>query len=361
MPDSDPQPLEPQPASGDGHVSTRDPQVVERIDALVRQFGGDPATLDGELVREMMQTALRLLRDGADTGELKLVSRSLRELRYALKIFREHRHERKISIFGSARTPAEHPDYQAALDFARGMTDHGWMAITGAGPGIMQAGHEGAGAERSFGVSILLPMELGANQIIAGDPKLVTFRYFFTRKLIFVSQADALALFPGGFGTLDECFEVLTLVQTGKAPLIPIAMIEPPGSTYWQHFDAYVRDQLLANSLVDPEDLRLYRIFDDPRDAVAHVLRFYQNFHSQRYVHSKLVLRMNRPLSPAQVEGLNDEFHDIVSEGRIEQVDPFPEEHDHLDLPRLAFHFTRRSFGRLRMLIDRINDFAEEA
>lgn len=339
----------------------RDTKVLELLNEAIRLVGGDPHDIQGQLVRQTMQTVLRLITDGADTGQHKLVSRSLRELRYAMKIFSAYRGVRKVSIFGSARTPPEHEDYQITSQFARAIADAGWMIITGAGDGIMKAGHEGAGASRSFGVSIRLPFETNANSVITGDPKLVTFRYFFTRKLIFVSQADALALFPGGFGTLDEAFEVLTLVQTGKTPMIPIVMVEPPGSGYWQHFDLWVRDHLLTRGLISPPDLNLYHIFNDPEEAALHVLRFYSNYHSHRYVGDRFVIRIQHPITSAQLDRLNSEFKDLIAEGRIEQTSALEEEQAHIHLPRIVFTSTKRDYGRLRLMIDRLNQFHPSA
>ena len=298
-----------------------------------------------------------LLRDGADDGELKLMSRSLKELRYAMKVFRAYRGKRKVAIFGSARTSEADPAYQAAAAFSRKMVLRGWMAITGGGDGIMKAGQGGAGRASSFGVAIRLPFETTVNEFIEGDPKLIVFRYFFTRKLIFVSQADAVVLFPGGFGTQDEGFETLTLVQTGKAPVVPVVMIDPPGGQYWARWDRFVREQLLHDGLISQEDLNLYRVTDNVDEAVAHVLHFYRNYHSQRFVRDDLVIRMHRPLNGGQIEALNDQFGDVVSQGSIEATDPLNGETAHLDLPRVRFVFTRRNYGRLRQMIDQINDF----
>lgn len=338
--------------------STRDDDVVEQLDALIARIGGDPGSLSGRLVREMMQTSLRLITDGADLGEQKLIARSFKELRYALKVFRAYRGQHKVSIFGSARTPPGHPDYQAAVDVAKGFAEHDWMVITGAGDGIMRAGHEGAGKAKSFGVSIRLPFETNANSVIAGDPKLITFRYFFTRKLCFVSQADALVLLPGGFGTLDEAFEVLTLVQTGKSAMIPIVMVEPPGNDYFERLDRYVQEVLLKQKLISPPDLHLYHIFHDPKAAVQHVIDFYRNYHSMRYVDDQLVIRIRKPLAERQLAEMNEEFADLRVTGVFEQSGPLPEETTELDLPRIVFTYTRRDYGRLRLLIDRINQFA---
>ncbi|MBL0927835.1 MAG: LOG family protein [Phycisphaerales bacterium] len=352
-------PPRPSPAAG----SPRAPRLVDqpdflpRLDALIRDCGGDPATFEGKLIRDQLLTSLKLLSDGRGTGELKLLTAAFKELRYAYNVFDDYPEPHKISIFGSARTPPTHPDYLAAVDFSRRMAQAGWLVITGAGDGIMKAGHEGPGREASFGLSIRLPFETNANEVIAGDSKLIHFRYFFTRKLMFLSQCEAICCFPGGFGTQDELFESLTLVQTGKSPMIPIVMLEGPGGTYWNHFDRYIRGELLAGKFVSAEDPGIYYIARDPQDAVEHILRFYRNYHSSRYVQDDYVIRLHRPLRPADVETLNSEFSVLVKTGRIEQRGPYEVEDDHLTLPRLAFTHTRRGFGKIRQLIDRINSF----
>lgn len=333
-----------------------DQDLIEQFDALIGQVGGDPASFDGKLAREIMHTATKLLRDGADTGEMKLVSRSLKELRYALRVFRGHREVRKVTIFGSARTPDSHADYRLASAFSQSMAAAGWMVITGAGGGIMAAGHHGAGRERSFGVAIRLPFETTANEFIEGDHKLIVFRYFFTRKLIFASQAHAVVLFPGGFGTLDEAYEVLTLVQTGKAQMMPIVLMDPPGATYWSHWRRFVEDELLARGLIDRDDLNLFHHTHDVADAAAHIERFYGNYHSQRFVRDVLVLRLRRALTAEQVEELNRDFAVLVKDGGIEPCEALAEEEDHLELPRLRFVSAKAKYGRLRAMIDRINE-----
>ena len=330
--------------------------LLTQLDRIVQDAGADPDTLTGKLVREMMHTAVKLVHDAADTGELKLISRSLKELRYAMKVFRDYRQVKKVSIFGSARTPADHPNYQAAVAFGRMMAQTGWMVITGAGGGIMEAGHDGAGREKSFGVAIRLPFETTANEHIKGDHKLIVFRYFFTRKLMFASQAHAVALLPGGFGTQDEGFEILTLIQTGKTPIVPVVMIDPPQGSYWANWDRYVRKELLDNKLISPDDLNLYMITKDTHKAADHIRRFYRNYHSQRFVRDVLVIRMNRPLDQTKLDALNAEFGDLLSTGRITQGGPLAAEHEHLELPRLHLEFTKHSYGRLRLLIDRINE-----
>jgi len=336
-----------------------DRALFDAMDRLIADAGGDLSQLRGKLTREIMHTAIKLLRDDAGEGEVKLVSRSLKELRYALKVFRPFDATRKISIFGSARTPEDHPAYQACVAFSRHMAEAGWMVITGAGDGIMRAGMGGAGTEKSFGVSIRLPFETNANDYIVGDPKLITFRYFFTRKLMFMWMSHAIALFAGGFGTQDEGFEALTLIQTGKAPVVPILLIDAPGQHYWRKWDGYVRDVLLAEGYISPEDLNLYFVTDDAAAAAEHVRHFYRNYHSQRFVRDELVLRIHRPLSRAQLGDLNDRFGKLlVTDGRITQQDgPLEEEDGELpQLHRLRFASTKAGYGHLRAMIDRIND-----
>ncbi|MFO0840402.1 MAG: LOG family protein [Phycisphaerae bacterium] len=318
-----------------------------------------------DLYQELMVTLCRMARDQADRGDVKLVNRAMAELRYALKIFAPYQHTRKISIFGSSRTPESHADYQAAVRFASLMREAGWMVITGAGDGIMKAGHGGAGRQASFGVAIRLPFEQRTNEIIADDPKLVNFRYFFTRKLMFVKEASAVALFPGGFGTQDEGFEVLTLVQTGKAELVPLVMVERPGGTYWRQWHAYVATQLLRNNMISEQDLSLFRIADSVEAAVEDIVTFYRVYHSQRYVGDDLLLRLNTPLPPAFIDRLNGEYAPRITlggAGRIEQVAALPEEGaEEPGKPRLRIPFDKRSFGRLRRMIDAINRFDQPA
>ncbi len=339
-----------------------DPAVIDAIDALARMTGADPESFEGRQITDLVQTAIKLIPDGRHSGELKLLNAALKELRYAFRIFAPYRAVPKISIFGSARTPEDHPDYRMTVDFARLMVKMGWMVITGAGGGIMQAGHEGTGRSASFGVAIRLPFEQSANPIIAGDEKLIHFRYFFTRKLIFVSQANAVTLFPGGFGTQDENFEALTLVQTGKSHMVPIVMLAggPEGARspggYWFEWDRFIRTQLLERKLISAEDLSLYYLARDPADAADHIARFYRIYHSSRYVKEQLVIRLTRPLSAQRLDFLNQRFSDVVAGGAIRTAAPFDEEKDFRELPRIAFHHARRSWGRLRLLIDAINE-----
>lgn len=333
------------------------PEFRAKLDALIDECGGDTGTYEGELIREQLVTALKLITDNRHTGELKLLTTAFKELRYAYQVFSKYPDQHKISIFGSARTPPEDPDYKACVEFSRLMAEEDWLCITGAGDGIMKAGHEGPGAAASFGLAIRLPFETTANDVIAGDDKLINFRYFFTRKLMFVSQCEAVAVFPGGFGTQDEIFEALTLVQTGKSAMVPIVLCEAEGSTYWHHWDNYVRRSLLNNKMISPEDLNLFYITRDMQDAVNHIKRFYRNYHSSRYVKDDLVIRIKHRLQEGDIARLNEEFSSLVASGEIVQRGPYDIEEDMLDLPRIVFHHTRYHIGLVRRLIDRINEF----
>ena len=350
-----------------------EPQAVRRADdgeiqestiELIEKVAGTPSDYDAKLVRELITAGLKLIPDGRDTGELKLMTATMKELRYAYRVFGEYPEPHKVTIFGSARTPEDHPDYLAAVEFSTLMAQAGWMAITGAGDGIMKAGHEGPGRESSFGVAIRLPFETSANTVIAGDEKLINFRYFFTRKLMFLSQAEAVVCFPGGFGTLDECYETLTLIQTGKASIIPIVYVdgqedkEEHGS-YWDGWIHYTKTQLQTRGWISEEDNHLYYHAKSPQDAADHVMKFYSVYHSSRYVRNELVIRVKKVLTDEQIKILNDEFSILAKSGDIHMSDPLPQEKDHLDLPRVVFTHTKYKFGLVRALLDRINTFAD--
>ncbi|MGI9014494.1 MAG: LOG family protein [Phycisphaerales bacterium] len=341
--------------SRDNTTRQRQDAIDPDIRGLIERAGGDADSFDGRMISELVQTSLKLIADGHDTGQLKLLNRALKEMRYAYRVFNGYRGVRKISIFGSARTPEAHPDYVAARTFSAAMASHTWMCITGAGDGIMKAGHEGPRRDASFGLSIRLPFETTANTVIDGDPKLINFRYFFTRKLMFISHSDAVAVFPGGFGTQDELFESLTLVQTGKSNIIPIVLVQGAGGDYWQNWTEYIQNSLAANRWISPDDTSLFYIAPTPADAVSHVMRFYHVYHSSRYVREKLVIRLQRQLSDAHIERLNDMFASLLGSGGIEVTTPLDGETDHLDLPRIAFHHNRYHYGRVRALIDEIN------
>jgi uncharacterized protein (TIGR00730 family) len=334
----------------------------EQVDQVIEQvrdiFTGDPGSLQTVLLREILQNFLRLKTDNLDTLDLKIINRSFRELRYAFNVFKPYRHIRKCSIFGSARTPEDNPYYEMAVTFARMLAEEGYMVITGAADGIMKAGNEGAGSDKSFGVNIHLPFEQGANEYILDDPKLITFKYFFTRKLLFVMESHAIALFPGGFGTHDEGFESLTLIQTEKASPRPLLLLEQPGETYWEYWDRFVKEQILARGLISPEDTALYKIVHSPEKAMEEIRMFYSSYHSMRQVGDKRVIRLERELSNSAMEQLNEQFADLVDDGAIERAYALPEEANEpelLDKPRIAFSYSHKSAGRLKQMIDQVN------
>jgi uncharacterized protein (TIGR00730 family) len=332
-----------------------------------RRLAGADDRIDGQpddrarnqdLIQSIHECADKLAKDGSTRGDLKILSRTLRELRYAFKVFVPYRHQRKVTIFGSARTPVQSPAYQQALQFARSMAEQQWMVITGAASGIMEAGHVGAGRDHAMGLNILLPFEQRANPVITGDKKLVHMKYFFTRKLMFVKECDAVVCLPGGFGTLDEALEVLTLLQTGKHDMMPLVFLDAPGGSYWQELDHFFRRQLLDAGMISPPDISLYRITDSWETAVGEIQQFYRVYHSMRYVKQDLVLRLAHPLDPAFVEHLDRHFADIREHGHLQQRDALPlecEETRLANLPRLVLAFNRRDLGRLRQLIDCIN------
>ena len=335
--------------------SAADLELQKRIRELIAFKGGGH---NKNQVADILENALKLLTDVKDTGDVRVIQTALRELRYSFRLFAPYAGVRKVTIFGSARTRPGKLEYQQAVEFGRKIVKAGFMVITGAGPGIMQAGHEGAGPENSFGVNIRLPWEQSANPIIAEDKKLITFKYFFTRKLIFIRHSDAIVLFPGGFGTLDEGYEALTLMQTGKSQLMPLVLMDRPGGTYWKTWDRNVREHLLRDKLISPEDLNLYQITDNADEGVKIITGFYRNFHSSRFVKDLLVIRLRTALPPAAIATLNKDFADIIKGAPIKSIKPTPEEiedKDHLDLARIAFAFNRRDYGRLRQLIDVVN------
>ncbi|MGC9942262.1 MAG: LOG family protein [Verrucomicrobiota bacterium] len=332
-----------------------DPELTKRILELIKFKGGG---FNENEVADIIENGLKLLTDVKDTGDVRVIQTALRELRYSFRLFAPYAAIRKVSIFGSARTKPESMEYQQAVDFGKKITQAGFMVITGAGPGIMQAGHEGATPANSFGVNIRLPWEQSANPVIAEDKKLITFKYFFTRKLIFIRHSDAIVLFPGGFGTLDEGYEAITLMQTGKAQLMPLVLVEKPGGTYWKTWDIHVREELLRNKLISPDDLSLYRITDSTEEAVRIIKRFYRNYQSSRFVRELLVIRLKNAPSETAIAAMNEDFADIIIEGKIQNIEPTLEEvesKDKLDLKRIAFNFNRRDYGRLRQLIDVLN------
>jgi uncharacterized protein (TIGR00730 family) len=313
-----------------------------------------------DLISEMARTVFKLAGDDASRGDLKVLNRALKELRYAFKVFAPYRTVRKVSIFGSTRIRETNPYYKIAKALGQRLAEEGLMVITGAGPGIMQAGHEGAGREKSFGVNIRLPLAQKANRFIQDDPKLITFHFFFTRKLIFVKEADAFIFFPGGYGTQDELIETLTLAQTGKSQLVPIVLMDQPKGGYWREWEAFVRKALLSHGYIHEEELTFFRIVDDIEAAVGEIETFYRNYHSYRFVGQDLVIRLNYAPTRDMIDALNQEFKDILTTGGVVETGPLSEENDDpstLHLHRLLVHFNRQDFARLRQMIDMINRY----
>jgi uncharacterized protein (TIGR00730 family) len=308
-----------------------------------------------DMVRQMIVTALKVENSQLDRGDSKILSRAMRELRYGFRIFKDYRDKRKVTIFGSARTPKDHPEYKQALAFSKLMAKNGFMAITGAGPGIMKAGNEGAGKNNSFGINIKLPFEQAANEFIGKDPRFIDCRFFFTRKLMFLKETSAVAFFPGGFGTHDESMETLTLVQTGKANMMPLVFIDGPGGDYWKDWARYIEKHLVKTGKISPEDVHLYKITESVDAAAEEILQFYKNYHSMRFVKDQLVIRLQKSPSKGLLDKLNVEFKDICVKGAIASSPVFPEEIDRRELPRIAFQFNRLGYGRLRQLINRLN------
>jgi uncharacterized protein (TIGR00730 family) len=339
------------------HYQTGNKDLDQKISEVVDMI--DPGE-NADLLRDIIVTAAKLHDDGMERGDIRMLTTALKELRYALKVFQPYQHVRKVAIFGSARTSKSDPDYKLALEFSRRVVDSGWMVVTGAASGIMQAGNEGAGRAHSFGVNIRLPFEQEANPYILDDAKLINFKYFFTRKLIFIRESDATVLCPGGFGTHDEGFETLTLVQTGKAVPRPIVCMDNPKSKYWQGWREFLKKQLADRGMIDPDDLGMIHFTHDPADAVRVITHFYRNYHSSRYIGDMLVIRIKQALSKAKVRDLNSEFKMILAKGKIEQrMNGFPEEENErhtFDLPRIALYFNRRHFAKMIQLINRINE-----
>lgn len=326
-----------------------------RVRDLVRDWGTEKSP---ELIEEMIVTALKIARDQMGVADLKLINRSLKELRYAAKVFAPFQDVRKVAVFGSARVPPDAPEAKVAEEFAQKIVSHGYMLITGGGDGIMGAAQRGAGRDESFGLNIRLPFEQRANVIIEGDPKLINFNYFFTRKLNFVKETHGFALFPGGFGTMDECFEVLTLMQTGKARIIPVVLLDRPDGKYWETWMKFLTDYLFKIGFVSSDDFHFFKIVHNVDQAVDEIVNFYKTFHSMRWVGDQLVIRIANPLSKTALADLNREFADLVCKGEVVQGKALPAEKNEpqiWELPRLILTPHRRSFGRFRQLIDAIN------
>ncbi len=322
-----------------------------------------PTLSNGKWIKRALEAIVRLAEADIDRLDWKILSASIGDMERAFQVFHPYRHVRKVAVFGSARTSEIAPEYQLAYDFAQLITQQGFMTITGAGGGIMSAANAGAGAENSFGLNIQLPYEQGANEFIAGDPKSLSFKYFFTRKLFFLRESDAVALFPGGFGTQDEALETLTLCQTGRYGPVPLVLIDRPGGSYWRDWDAYLRKHLVEPGLISPEDTSLYTITDDIEVAAETIRNFYRVYHSSRYVGDEFVMRLKVELCDRDLDFLNQQFSDLLAGGKIVQTTALPAELDDptADLPRLVFKFDRRDFGRLYQAIGFINQMGGEA
>ena len=337
------------------NYSVGDPQAEQLIQDLVDFCGNDVAP---DLLREILTTVVKMGMEHNDRGDFKLTNNTLKELRHAYRVFLPYREKRKVVIFGSARTPESDPSYQMAVETARALVERGHMVITGAGGGIMDAANRGAGRENSFGINIRLPKEQRANLHIEGDSKLMQFKYFFTRKLIFIKESDATILFPGGFGTLDEGFENLTLFQTGKCMPRPVILVEPKNGTYWEGLVRLLEEELLSKGYISSIDMNLFHIVHSVEEALQHLEVYYRHYHSLRYVNGFTVLRFTKALSPAVVEYLNHEFRDILSEGDFqvsEALEPEKIQNEFPGLPRLVFKFNQHYFGRLNEMILWIN------
>lgn len=339
------------------HFDRSNGEIDRLIDELMARVG----VHHSEMIRQMILGALKSGQENDYLADQKLMRTTMKEMRFTNKVFAPYRDRRKVSVFGSARTAPEEPIYQKCVEFCRMLAERNYMVITGGGPGIMLAGNQGAGADNSFAVNIDLPFEQDMNPVMKGSDKVINYKYFFNRKVAFVKEADAVVLFPGGFGTLDEGMEVMTLIQTGKNPPIPLIMIDDDEGGYWDKFLDFVRDPLLKRGLISGDDFSLFSITRDPAEAVALIDDFYRNYHSMRFVKNKLVIRLNRPLDSEHLRVLRDEFSEIITPGgNLQLTSALPEEADQPDLdklPRLTMEFNRRSYGLLKAFIRRINSF----
>lgn len=329
------------------------------VDKLIAELAGKfNSTKNLDILKEILTTAVKLGMESDDKGDLKLVNSALKELRYSFKIFSPHRNIKKVIIFGSARSKETSPEYLMAQEFSRRITEKGYMVVTGGGPGVMEAGNRGAIDGKDFALNIRLPFEQKANPYLNEKDQVINFKYFFTRKLIFVKETDATTLFPGGFGTNDEGFEMLTLIQTGKSKPRPIVLFEPEGSTYWKTWKSFVDEQLVKKGFANKADLNLFKIVDNVDDAIKIIDDFYKIYHSIRYIDNVTVLRLNKDISDDKLHKINSEFKDILISGDIKVSAPMPKEiqdEEYLDLPRLSMNFNMRDYGRLCALINVIN------
>ncbi len=339
------------------HFTRTNGPVDESIDRLMNEVGG---IVNTDIVREIILAGLKAGQENGGRADLKLMNASLKEMRFTAKVFGPYRHVRKVTVFGSARTRPEAPLYQMAKALGKRLAEAGFMVITGGGPGIMQAANEGAGSEHSFGVNIRLPFEQKPNPVLVGNPRHISYKYFFNRKVAFLKEADAVVLFPGGFGTLDEAMESITLLQTGKRYPLPLILIDEPGGTYWERLCRFLENELSGQGYISHDDFRLIETVTRPADVVDRIRRFYSRYHSLRYVGDQMVLRLAQPLEPAQVDALRKEYADIlIPGGDMHLSDPLADEANEpelMHLSRLVVDFNKRDFGRLRQLVDTLNE-----
>lgn len=337
--------------------SKKNEPIDQLITCLVEETGGihHPA-----IIKDMLFATLKIGQDVDYLADLKLINRTLREMRYTAKVFGPYRHRKKVTIFGSARTEKSDEMYQKCVRFSRSLAESNYMVITGGGPGIMQAGNEGAGSENSFAVNIRLPFEQSPNPIMYRNPRLVTYKYFFNRKVAFVKEADAIVVFPGGFGTLDEAMEVFTLIQTGKTSPKPLILMDDQDG-YWERFFNFVKDSLLVKGFISSEDFSLFTVTKNEAEALDIINIFYSVYHSLRFIENRLVIRLQKALSAEQIETLTKEFHELIKDGdQIRCCEAFPEETDEPDLahlPRISLLFDHHHYGLLIAFINRINSF----
>jgi uncharacterized protein (TIGR00730 family) len=333
------------------------PEVDRLIQEIIDKTGG---VNHPELVREMIISALKAGQESDYLADLKMLNNTMKEMRYTNKVFAPYRQRKKVTIFGSARTEPQEPIYKSCINFSRMLAERGYMIITGGGPGIMQAGNEGAGSNNSFAVNIRLPFEQSPNRVMLENPRLITYKYFFNRKVAFVKEADAIAVFPGGFGTLDEAMEVFTLIQTGKTSPKPLVLIDDE-SGYWERWFDFIKASMLGRGLISAEDFSIFCITRSPSEAIAVIEEFYKNYHSMRFVNGHLVIRLNKELSAENIQELQSEFPEVILPGTsIQPTPPMHEEHDEPDLlhlPRLALQFDHQHYGLLVAFIGRINTF----
>lgn len=339
------------------HFQTTGLDINELVNQLVDEIVPE-TSVNLPLYREMLLTVIRMAQADRNRWDAKIMLQTLREMEMAFSRLEQFKRRRKVTVFGSARTSVEHPLYALARELGSTLARHDLMVITGAGGGIMAAAHEGAGLENSLGFNITLPFEQHANSTVEGTPNLLSFHFFFVRKLFFVKEADALILCPGGFGTLDEALEVLTLIQTGKSPLVPVVLLDEPGGTYWSDALAFIRKQLEGNRYILPSDMHLLHLANSAEDAAEEIAQFYRNYHSSRWLKDLFVIRMHHPLSETALAQLCDQFADLCLSGSFQQQDYCDIEQDEPELchlTRLAFTFNARDHGRLRELLNFIN------